>query len=506
MKSLRFNLISLLLLVATGATAQAPEGYYTDANGKTGASLKTALFRIIGPHTNIGYDGLWGAYKKTDRRADGKLWDMYSCTTNYEIGGSAQGKNYKQEGDAYNREHSVPQSWFNEASPMKADIFHVYPTDGYVNNRRSNYPFGETTGDKYKSEGGFSKLGQSTRKGYSGIVFEPNDEYKGDFARTYFYMATCYEDRINGWSGEVFGHGSYPGMASWCVDMFLEWAENDPVSQKEIDRNNAAYAVQGNRNPYIDFPGLEQYVWGDKYKTEQFSSTDYKNPYDHKVYPDTIPPTPSDTTDLPDVPDPIVDEREYRLVIRTSDLTEGAPLLIVCGTAGTVMSEQGKDIRAEVDLKAENGIIITETGAHNKPYAVTLGTSGTHFTLYDSVGKGYLALTGSANKLYTIEQADQDALWDISFDGEGNADIRSVSRSNYSIQYNAGAPRFACYKTEQTPVQIYQGKKPVPESVSTLPLGDSDRHSLRDLTGRPVHDLQSARGIYLQAGRKILVR
>ena len=179
----QFSLLSLLVLVVQ-LFAQGPNGsgtYYRNANGQKGKSLKTALFQIISTHKDIGYKGLYDCYKKTDKRADGKVWDMYSNTTNYSFSDNNGG--YKKEGDMYNREHSLPQSWFKEASPMKADIVHVVPTDGYVNNRRGSWPFGETNNPTYSSNNGFSKVGPSSVEGYSGTVFEPNDEYKGDFAR-----------------------------------------------------------------------------------------------------------------------------------------------------------------------------------------------------------------------------------------------------------------------------------------------------------------------------------
>ena len=123
--------------------AQAPAGYYAPAKGKKGSSLKTALYAIITDHTARSYDNLWTDFRKTDARADGKVWDMYSSITNYTFGNDQAG-NYKREGDVYNREHSFPKSWFDDAKPMYTDLFHLYPTDGYVNGRRSNYPFGET--------------------------------------------------------------------------------------------------------------------------------------------------------------------------------------------------------------------------------------------------------------------------------------------------------------------------------------------------------------------------
>ena len=258
----RFLFLSSFFLIALTLWAQAPQGYYAGAKGKKAKALKTALYSIITSHTTRSYDNLWDDFKKTDVRDDGKIWDMYSNATSYVPGGSAQGKNYSKEGDSYNREHSFPKSWFNDAKPMYTDLFHLYPTDGYVNNRRSNYPYGETAGETYQSKGGFSKLGKSTLPDYSGTVFEPADEYKGDFARSYFYMATCYENHISSWSSPMLSGDSYPAFSTWALEMLLRWAAQDPVSEKEVARNNAVYGIQKNRNPFIDFPGLEQYVWG----------------------------------------------------------------------------------------------------------------------------------------------------------------------------------------------------------------------------------------------------
>ena len=197
--NLRHIFLSTLMLGTATLWAQGPNRtgtYYESTNGKTGAALKTAFFHVISGSIHGSYDGLWAIYRTSDRRADGKLYDIYSNTTNYIIGSSAQGHQYSGEGDGYNREHTVPQSWFFKAKPMKYDAHHILPSDGYVNNRRSNFPYGETKGEKYQSNNGFSKLGTCTLPGYGGTVFEPNDEYKGDLARIYFYMITCYESNV----------------------------------------------------------------------------------------------------------------------------------------------------------------------------------------------------------------------------------------------------------------------------------------------------------------------
>ena len=174
-----------LLCVLFQLWAQIPAGYYEFATGTHGSGLKTALFSIITEHTERSYKELWTDMQKTDVREDGRVWDMYSSSSDF-IFIDDQCGTYKKEEDCYNREHSFPKSWFNDDYPMYTDLFHLYPTDGYVNNQRGNYPFGETNGEKYKSNGGFSKLGKSTVSGYSDIVFEPADEYKGDFGTLLF--------------------------------------------------------------------------------------------------------------------------------------------------------------------------------------------------------------------------------------------------------------------------------------------------------------------------------
>ena len=298
-------LIFLMLAVSAVSNAQGPYDsgdYYKNADGKKGAELKTALCSIIynrdeGGSLNDAYKALWTHFRTTDARADGTVWDMYSNKRAMTFGDDQAG-NYKNEGDVYNREHSFPNSWFGgKVMPMYTDLHHMYPTDGYVNNKRSNYPFGETKGEAYKSANDFSKLGACTVEGYSKTVFEPNDEYKGDFARTYFYMVTCYEEKIADWyvsnpeSQPTLDGKAYPGLSSWQLAMLMKWAKNDPVSEKEINRNKAVYAIQQNRNPFIDYPELERYVWGDL-KDEAFS-------YDHYS-----------TTGIIEVEDPAVDSQQ----------------------------------------------------------------------------------------------------------------------------------------------------------------------------------------------------
>ena len=270
-------ILSLSMLAAAGASAAEPSGYYDACHGKGGEALLTALHQKIGSHTTVSYNGLWNVYETSDVRPDGTVWDMYS-TKNW--GKPSQAKhcgNYSSVGDCINREHSMPKSWFNDASPMYSDAFHLYPTDGKVNGQRSNFPYGEcANGTTLPSNGNvkaLGKLGTSTFAGYSGRVFEPDDEYKGDFARSYFYMATAYNDRVANWNSDMLAGNDYPVFSSWALNLLLKWHRQDPVSDKERTRNDAVYAHQRNRNPYIDHPELVEYVWGDK-KTMTWNGED----------------------------------------------------------------------------------------------------------------------------------------------------------------------------------------------------------------------------------------
>lgn len=261
---MKYAFLLLLLGCLITVSAQPPQGYYDPANGLYGTALHQALHDIIDNHTVISYDELLDAYQTTDRKPNGKVWDMYSDIPGgnppYEFTfGSDQCGSYNGEGDCYNREHSWPKSWFSDKSPMYSDLFHVYPTDGYVNNRRSNYPYGKVGSASWTSENG-CKLGDCITPGYSGTAFEPIDAYKGDFARTYFYMATRYYNEDNGWAGSEMTDGSQ--LKPWAMTMMLQWNLLDPVSQKETDRNNAVYTYQHNRNPFIDHPEYAANIWG----------------------------------------------------------------------------------------------------------------------------------------------------------------------------------------------------------------------------------------------------
>ena len=276
-------LIMVLVFVSFFALGQSDE-YYEAAQGLTGEELRLALHNIIKDHTTVSsYGALWSAFWSTDNKGDGVVWDMYTDIPDddpeYEITymlGMNQCGNYQSEGDCYNREHSWADSWFHSDDTARIDLHHIFPTDGWINNRRSNHPYGEV-GTVSESFSNGSKLGTCRTPGFSGIVFEPIDEYKGDFARALMYVSVRYYKEDTSWGSSDMTNKS--DILPWAMAMLLRWHEADPVGQKEIDRNNCIYEdYQRNRNPFIDHPDFAFRIWDPNWSDFSVGDvTDFQN-------------------------------------------------------------------------------------------------------------------------------------------------------------------------------------------------------------------------------------
>lgn len=296
------------LFITSTLFAQIPSGYYNSATG-AGATLKTQLYNIINNNINssstANYDDLWtlydqNAFKDHYYDNDGTLIDLYteipSSSDTYTFTTiTNQCGNYNSEGDCYNREHVIPKSYFggDNAYPMYSDAHFVLPSDGYVNGKHSNYPYGVVGSAAYTSTNG-TQLGNSLNSGYSagfsGTVFEPIDEFKGDVARAYFYFVTCYQDQLNTFYtnfsasqvSAMFDGTTFPAFNSTFLNILLTWNAMDPVSTYEIEKNNATYQFQGNRNPYIDHNQYVADIWGSALSTNDFTDSDFK------IYPNPV--------------------------------------------------------------------------------------------------------------------------------------------------------------------------------------------------------------------------
>lgn len=324
-KSLRMSCATVLTTVAVTMSAAIPAGYYRSLNGKSGAALKTAASELVYNHTQLGYSALSSHFLKTDvypvgDPKYGQWWDMYG---NIPL--------YTPSFAGLNREHSFPKSWWGGGSntPAYTDINHLYPAEAKANQAKSNWPLGEVySANQY--DNGVSKVGTAVtgQGGGARYVFEPANEYKGDFARTYFYMVTCYQNLT--WASNyswMLQHNTYPTLSKWAIDLLLKWHREDPVSQKELDRNEAVYKLQSNRNPFIDYPILAEYIWGNR-MGEAFSTTVDPNPGE----PNLITPTQGMALDFGQVA--IGSETTARLFFSGQNLTGAFELTVSRGDKG----------------------------------------------------------------------------------------------------------------------------------------------------------------------------
>ena len=275
----------LIILLSQSIFAQIPTNYYSTATG-TGYTLKTHLYNIIKNASDTGYN--WNTVNSCDLdkyyEKDNSILDIYSENPtgqdpyNFVVATNQCGQ-YVNEGGCYNREHVFPQGFFNGVSPMRSDYHHIVATDGKVNNWRDNYPFGEVSSATVTMKNG-AKLGPSSFPGYGGTVFEPINEFKGDIARMLLYFVTRYETQLSGFNStdpslngveNPLDGTSTRGYDQWYINLLLKWHLQDPVSQKEIDRNNCVYSKQNNRNPYIDHPEYVTMIWTSTLETSEVS-------------------------------------------------------------------------------------------------------------------------------------------------------------------------------------------------------------------------------------------
>ena len=551
MKTRRFLTILWVFTLALNLVwAQAPNNsgdYYKDADGKKGAALKTAMFNVIKiSKAGWTYDGLKTAYMTTDTRTDGYLRDWYSNATSYTPGSACAGS-YSAEGDGYNREHLVPQSWFDKKSPMVSDIFHVVPSDAKINNERGDKPLGEVGTTYNQSKNGYSKWGQVK----SGLVydkdnhpvnslpvFEPNNEVKGDIARAYFYMVTCYEDKISKWNSAVnasyvFDGNTYPGLTNWCLQMMIRWSAIDPVDEIEVARNNVIAAKQ-NRNPFIDYPGLEKYIWGD-WQDVAFSYDHYVNPYGGENPPVTVSiPTfsPAGGTYISaqnvtiscstsgatiyyttNGSTPTASSTVYSSAISISETTTLKAIAIKDGTSSNVATatytissggdptpvtgdgifkkvlstselESGKryiivsgtHALTKLDGKAGSGSVMISSSqidmnnSSNTALILTMEKDGNDWTIKSD--DGYMALTSNSNTLNSSMTATENtAKWKVSV-SSGTASVINVNYSGRSLKYNTSNDMFRCYTSGQADVEIYKEMDPTTTPGDVVKDGD----------------------------------
>ena len=263
---LRLALLLFLVphvLAPLNAWAEPPVGYYAGAENLKGAALREALHAVIDHHQPVSYDGLWRAYETTDATLDGRPWCIYSEFPFMSFQ-PQPGAKPGQIGAYLTREHSFPKDWWGGTrNPAYSDLFHVILGDAHVNGQKGVKPLG-IVDPEHAQTFGISRVGPAhPALGYAGEVFEPADRYKGDFARNYLYVALRYlhgPDALDCAKSPII-QADGQSFEPWAIRLLLAWHRADPPDARERHRNDAVFALQQNRNPFIDEPGFADRCW-----------------------------------------------------------------------------------------------------------------------------------------------------------------------------------------------------------------------------------------------------
>jgi len=503
-----FSLIIAGVLCANSVLAQHFKKYYEPIDGFQKEELKTQLHKLLKNHKKFSYGSLWSHYPNTDGCLDNEdqVFDMYS---------TGQFFFSKSPTSAMNKEHVVPQSWWGKGDkyPIYTDLFNVYPSEQRANSAKSNYPVGIVDGQvTFKNER--CKVGEGSKNGGAGKVFEPCDEFKGDFARIYFYDATCYQN-VNWESNAAAFHkgvNTYPTLEAWIIPILLEWNRLDPPSEWEKVRNERVMDEQGNRNAFIDYPQLAEYIWGDSidYNWNLASAVPYSingktygnvdDPFNDDPEPEPTPgPTPDPIpTPEPD-PTPMPDPVGPVFVYDFADLTEGN---------STSSSGQSKTWTTPDDY------IISMSNAYQAGGAVKIGTgkkNGSLTTAKINAPKGYTlrididvkgwskiegTLLVKIDGVADVQELEYSATMSDTFE-EVTAVFTDIPVANPSVTISTSANRAFIDN-----IRIYSAR-PTSTSINVVKKAQIDAVTY-SITGQRVDG--NYKGIVIKNGKKVILK
>lgn len=492
-------LLSFLLPIL--ASAGVPEGYYDAANGKKKAELKAALHDIIQPVIVLNYGSgagkTWCGFYRTDRTSDGYVIDRYSARSTWMKFSSSDNENSASAPNGMNIEHSFPKSWWGGSSTPDAykDLFNLMPCESGINSTKSNYAMGKVTNNDRGN--GFTKVGKGPAGGSETWLWEPDDQWKGDFARDYFYMVTAYS-HLNWTSNglDMLENNDWPTMQAWAYTLLLQWAKDDPVDEIERKRNDAVHDIQLNRNPFVDFPNLAEYIWGD--------SVDYEFNVDGSGSGGGGGQGGDETPDFATLVECSLKSGLDPFFVRTYEGCDGevwtskSQYGAVANAYGLTNKERDEYLMVNIDLTH------AATATLNFSHA-------TGFNKTESVKNTYFQVLVSDN----YEGVPEDATWNIidanfpplkpsggftNFVSSGDISLNSYSGKEVTLAFRYISNSSACYAWEVTDVKVTAYT--VPDALPLIAEEDDSEAITYDLMGRRVP--WNTKGIVIRNGHKIL--
>ena len=476
--------------------------YASSLNGLKKEQLKAALHKLMDKKNVLPYGGggkgTWWGFWYTDRnpqtnecynRYSDKKFFFESTNTGRAIGGM-------------NIEHSFPKSWWGgHQNDAWCDLYNLYPSDSHANSSKSNFVMGVVVNVKEEAGTGYDKVGTGYADGQLVKMWEPGDRFKGEFSRSYMYMATTYQNLSFVSEGaKQLQTGAYPTLKKWSSDLFRQWSKNDRVDEMEIKRNEAVYKIQNNRNLFIDYPNLAEYVWGDSMDVEFNPYRSITTASDDARYTGVIAPEDPVTPD-----NPVVTPQGGTFVKTTTAPVAGKRYVLVANT--------GSNFVIASTLKGKNyGYLPTNSTVDNSgkvngvndQSVITLEQGTTGFYIKDANGKYF----GQEDKYKTVQFVAKDKAVEWTLEPKSDGTFTITSSTGHVLQYDTKYKSFGAYKPVSAngiyPMLYVEDTTAGIGAIWTVTTTDEAVYNLQGV--RMPADAQLAPGIYIRGGKKFVVR
>lgn len=476
--------------------------YASSLNGLKKEQLKAALHKLMDKKNVLPYGGggkgTWWGFWYTDRNPQtNECYNRYSDTKFF-----FESTNTGRAIGGMNIEHSFPKSWWGgHKNDAWCDLYNLYPSDSKANSSKSNFVMGVVVNVKEEAGAGYDKVGTGSADGKLVNMWEPGDRFKGEFSRSYMYMATTYQNlSFTSEGAKQLQTGAYPTLKKWSSDLFRQWSKNDRVDEMEIKRNEAVYKIQNNRNLFIDYPNLAEYVWGDSMDVEFNPYRSITTASDDARYTGMIAPEDPVTPD-----NPVVTPQGGTFVKTTTAPVAGKRYVLVANT--------GSNFVIASTLKGKNyGYLPTNSTVDNSgkvngvndQSVITLEQGTTGFYIKDANGKYF----GQEDKYKTVQFVTKDKAVEWTLEPKTDGTFTITSSTGHVLQYDTKYKSFGAYKPVSAngiyPMLYVEDTTAGIGTVWTVTTTDEAVYNLQGV--RMPADAQLAPGIYIRGGKKFVVR
>ena len=476
--------------------------YASSLQGLKKEQLKAALHKLMDKKNVLPYGGggkgTWWGFWYSDRdpqtnecynRYSDKKFFFESTNTGRAIGGM-------------NIEHSFPKSWWGgKKNDAWCDLYNLYPSDSQANSSKSNFVMGVVVNVKEEAGAGYDKVGTGYADGKLVNMWEPGDRFKGEFSRSYMYMATTYQNLIFTSEGaKQLETGAYPTLKKWSSDLFRQWSKNDRVDEMEIKRNEAVYKIQNNRNLFIDYPNLAEYVWGDSMDVEFNPYRSITTASDDARYTGVIAPEDPVTPD-----NPVVTPQGGTFVKTTTAPVAGKHYVLVANIGSNFVIASTLKGKSFGYLPAKS---ITDNNEKvnvaDDQSVLTLEQGTTGFYIKDANGKYF----GQEDKYKTVQFVTKDKAVEWTLEPKADGTFTITSSTGHVLQYDTKYKTFGAYKPVSAngiyPMLYVEDTTAGIGTVWTVTTIDDAVYNLQGV--RMPADAQLAPGIYIRGGKKFIVR